>query len=122
MIYAYVFVAITAAASGAAGAWKVQAWRFDSAKLKATEVQHEEFRKAEKQTYDASAGLEKTREVVRTKFVNIDREVERVVVENVYVDRACLDADGVRVINEAARASDPASQSSQPVPAASAAK
>ena len=122
MIYAYAYVALAAAAFGAGGAWKVQSWRFDAAKLKATEAQHEEFRKAEKLTYNASAGFEKAREVVRTQFVNVDREVDRVVEKPVYITRACFEPDGVQIINDAARASDPASQSVQPVPPASAAK
>ena len=116
------YIALASAATGAAGAWQVQSWRFDSAKLAASEAVHADFRRAEKQTYDASAGFEKARETVRTKFVNVDREVERVVLKNVYVARACLDDDGVRVINESARASDPAAQLGQPMPAAIPAK
>ena len=75
--------------------------------------------KAEKITV-AAVGLEKAKETVRTQFVTIDREVDRVVEKPIYL-RECLDDDGLRQLNAAIGAGRNSGQPAPAVPASGAA-
>ena len=120
MINTYIIVAAVSAAAAFGTAWKVQAWRFDSAKLEAIEDSHER-EKMRRQAANAGAKAhEVDKTTIQTQFVPITTEVERVVTQIVFRDRACLSDDGVRVLNAAiATTGDPAVPG-HPVPAASA--
>ena len=120
MIYTYVAVALVSAAAAFGTAWKVQAWRFDSAKLEAIEDSHER-EKMRRQAANAGAqGHETDKTVIQTRFVPITTEVERVVTQIEYRDRACLSDDGVRVLNSAIAASGDPAVVGNPLPGASA--
>ena len=68
-------------------------------------------------TNTAAAGHETDKIVIRKEFVPITQEVERVVTQVVYRDRACFDSDGVSVINSAvARANGTAGEPVNTVP------
>lgn len=66
----------------------------------------------------AAAKHEVVKEVLRTEFVPINTEVERVVTKIEYRDRACLDDDGLRVAQAAIAAANRAA--GFPAPAVSA--
>ena len=122
MIYTYVAVALVSAAAAFGTAWKVQAWRFDSAKLAAIEDSHER-EKMRRQAANAGAQaheVEKT--VIQTKFIPITTEVERVVPQVEYRDRACLDPDGLRVLNSAIAITGDPAVAGNPLPGASASR
>lgn len=67
----------------------------------------------------AATQHERVKEVLRTEFVPITQEVERVVTQIEYRDRACLDDDGLRVARAAIAAANRAA--GVPAPAVSAA-
>ena len=122
MINTYAAVALVSAATAFGAAWQVQAWRYDSAKLEAIEDSHER-EKMRRQAANAGAQAhEVDKTTIQTQFVPITTEVERVVTQIEYRDRACLSDDGVRVLNAAiATTGDPAVPG-HPMPAASAAR
>lgn len=66
----------------------------------------------------AAATHEVVKEILRTEFVPITQEVERVVTKIEYRDRACLDDDGLRVARAAIAAANRAA--GFPAPAVSA--
>ena len=113
-MYTYAIVALAAALAAGTGAWKVQAWRFDAAKLEAIEVQRETDTLRRKSANAASGQFETVRTKIRTEFVPIDREVERVKIQ--YRDRDCFDADGLRIIRDAIRATGNTGEPEKPVP------
>ena len=120
MIYTYVAVALVAGAAAFTTAWKVQSWRFDSAKLEAIEDAHER-EKMRRQAANAGAQAHETdKTVIQTKFIPITTEVERVVTQIEYRDRACLADDGVRVLNAAVATTGDTAIPGNPMPAASA--
>lgn len=67
----------------------------------------------------AATQHERVKEVLRMEFVPITQEVERVVTQIEYRDRACLDDDGLRVARAAIAAANRAA--GVPAPAVSAA-
>jgi hypothetical protein len=103
MLYLYAAVAVASAVAAGSAAWQVQNWRY-GAKEHEREVAHqrEVLRKTEK--IDTSAVRHETAKTrIETEIVEIEREVVRVVKEPFYVDApACLDDDGMRLVNEAA--------------------
>ena len=64
----------------------------------------------------AADKYEKTRTKIETRFVEVEKEVVRVVNSVEYRDRACLDHDGLRVLSAAINGDDAASK---PAPAVS---
>lgn len=69
----------------------------------------------------AAEAHERTREVLRTEFVPITQEVERVVTKVEYRDRVCFDDDGLRVARAAIDAANRAAGFPTPAVPASAA-
>ncbi len=111
MLYTHAAAALIAAAVAAAGAWQTQNWRYGAIERDrlATEA---ELRRNNQQAADrASAGFEAAQVQIRTEFVPIEREVERVVEKPVYLAQ-CFDADGLRVLNAAITGTTPG----QPAP------
>lgn len=68
----------------------------------------------------AAVGLEKAKETVRTQFVTIEKEVDRVVEKPIYL-QSCFDDDGLRVVNRAIGAGRDPGQPAPAVPASGAA-
>lgn len=111
-LYRTVAVALVAASLGAAGAWRVQGWRFAALERDRLAAEAELRRNNAKAADQAAAGHEADKAAIRTQFVPITQEVERVVEKPVY--RAeCFDADGLRILRAAA--SEPAA-AGQPAP------
>lgn len=104
MIYTHVAALLVGLAVGGTGAWQVQAWRADSAALKRVEQSKSDFLRREKAAYLPSVAHEQFKEKERVAYVSITETVERLVDRPVYRN-ICLDADGVRAYNAAARGS-----------------
>ncbi len=113
--------ALAGLALGGAGAWQVQAWRWRAADAERLELERE-ARRAQERTADAAAlAHERDRAAIRVQQRIITREVERVVESPVYHD-VCLDADGLRIVAQAAGAAADPGQPAPALPAASAAR
>ncbi len=121
MIYTHAAAVLLGLAVGFGSAWKVQAWRHDAAALAAIEQARETERMRRQATHAAAASHEADKVRIRTEFLPLTQEVERVVTKIEYRDRACLADDGVRLVNEAIRAANAGGVAGSPVPAASAA-
>lgn len=100
MLYTHAAAALIAAALAAAGAWQTQNWRY--AAIDRDRLAGEaELRRNNQQSADrASVGFEAAQVRIRTEFVPITKEVERVVQKPVYLAQ-CFDDDGLRLINAA---------------------
>jgi len=99
---------IVIAAGSFAAAWQTQNWRHAYQERKTVEQIHaDQLKRIERQDVKAEA-YEKAKVVIRTKFVPITQEVERVVNTIEYRDRACLDDAGLRLANQAIGAAAPA--------------
>lgn len=80
-------------------AWQIQDWRFEAKEKERLEQMQEAKKMREKQISTASAAYEKKKEVTRVKYVTITQEVEKLVDRPIYKN-VCLDADGIKAINE----------------------
>ena len=118
-MWTYVAVAAIAASTAAIGTWNVQTWRHDSAKLEALDDARETERMRRQAANAGAKGHEGDKTVIQTRFVPITQEVERVVTQIEYRDRACLADDGVRVLNQAIGLSGDPGVAGNPMPAAS---
>lgn len=114
MIYTHTAVAIVAMALGMASGWNVQKWRYQSKETMRLEAQVQAEKRRDKASYDASVNYEKERQNVQTRFRTITVEVEKIVDRPIY-GQQCLDNDGLRIINDAIKAT--ASKPSATVPA-----
>ncbi len=108
-MYVYLLAAIIVAAISGAGVWKVQQWRHDSEKLAIAEKVREDRVLKEKIVDKAAVGHEKDKVQIRTVFRTVEKEVTRVVKEPFYVDGACLNDDGLRIVAESLGPAAPAS-------------
>jgi hypothetical protein len=116
VIYTHVAVAVVAGAVAFGAAWRVQSWRYDSAKLEALEQSRETEKMRRQAAGKAATAHEREKVVIREKFVPIREEVERVVIQ--YRDSVCLPDDGLRVLRDAIdRANGNPGKPSDPVPA-----
>lgn len=88
-------------AVGAVSAWQIQNWRAAHGELQRTQAAQEQHSKNEKRSYTASTSYQKesaiAKERIRTVRVTVEKIVDRPVYRNI-----CLDADGLRAINDAA--------------------
>lgn len=121
MIYTHIAAALVGLAIGFAGAWNVQAWRWDSADLKRLQQQQSQARSQIRQIDKASEGYEGDRAATRTEFIEITKEVERVVQKPVYLN-VCLDDDGLRQLERAAATTGYSGKPAAGMPAGPAAK
>jgi len=123
MMNTYIIVALVSAAAAFGTAWKVQAWRFDSAKLEAIEDSHER-EKMRRQAANAGAqGHEADKTQIRTEFLTITERVQHEVEREKLVYRnVCIAPGGLQQLADAARAAGYTPQPGNPVPAASAAE
>ena len=101
MIYTHAIVAIVSGAVAFGAAWRVQSWRHDSAELARVEQTREVERMRRQAAGKAATQHEREKIVIREKFIPIREEVEHVVTQIEYRDRACFDPDGVRVLRAA---------------------
>lgn len=117
-IKAYVVVGAVVAAGvgGAVGAWTVQNWRYGALKAAELEQARETSKMLRQAANTASTGHEDDKVTLKTEFVTIEKEVERVVSQIEYRDRACLDPDGVWIVNEATRLTGATSELGNTVP------
>lgn len=115
MIYNYVATALIAAAVSAVGAWQVQAWRFDALDKQRIEAQAEQRRTQEKAASAASTGFEQDRTQnetrTRTVYVKVDKIIDRPVYRTM-----CVDADGLRLLNDQIRRADDAGEPGSAMP------
>lgn len=103
-MYLYAAILIAGLLSGFAGGWKVQAWRHDSAALAAQEQARETERMRRQAANSAAGKHEQAREKIRTEFVTITERVTDVVkADPVVFDRVCINPDGLRELDAAAR-------------------
>lgn len=73
--------------------------------------------KREKAVDTAATGLEADKEKIRTEYVVVTKEVERVVTAPFYgPDQQCFDADGLRALERAIGPARPASGASESLP------
>ena len=110
---------ISAAVAGAVGlgtGWQVQAWRHGAAEKERIEAEAEARRNDEKRAAAQSSQYEGQRAKQQVQRIVIREEVERVVDRPVYLDRECLDADGVRLVNTASGAATAAGKPDAAVP------
>lgn len=99
-VYVYVAIAIAAAIASGTAVWNVQNWRFDSQRLASAE-QVREVEKFRRQAANKGATAHEADKVrIRTEFVPITKEVEKIVERPVYKN-ICLDADGLAVLQQA---------------------
>jgi hypothetical protein len=102
---------------GLAGGWKVQDWRHGYLDAQRQEQAREDRARREKTIDNAAAGHEADKREIRTEFITITQEVERVVQTPFYAaGQQCLDDDGLRQL---AAAVGPAGAASQPARAVS---
>jgi hypothetical protein len=104
-----VYIIVIVAALAFTGGWKVESWRWDASEKANLEAAIEKRRMDEKNVDVAAAGHEADKTKLRTKYITITKEVERVAQTPFYAASApaCLDDDGLRQLR-AAIASRPA--------------
>lgn len=108
-LYTYAATAIVAAALGATGAWKVQGWRAGALEKERVEAVAEQRRMNQRAADQAAEGFEddkaKTEDRARTIVKWRDKIIDRPVYRNL-----CMDADGLRLLNDSLRRIDPAGE------------
>lgn len=84
-------------ALGGTGAWKVQAWRHDSAELQRVNQEGRDQLRRQEVAIDQSSKFQAGQASVAEREPAVIQEVIRVVSKPVYLER-CLDDDGLRII------------------------
>lgn len=121
MIYSHLAAGLVAAAIGFAGGWQAQGWRRDSADLARQQKQQADSRALVRQIDKASEGYEADRSSAKTEFTTITKEVERVIEKPVYRN-VCIDDDGLRQLERAARSTGYSGEPPSGMPASGTAK
>lgn len=102
---------------GLAGGWKVQDWRHGYLEAQRLEQAREDRARREKTVDSAAAGHEADKRSIRTEFITITQEVERVVEAPFYAaGQQCLDDDGLRQLRAAVGAAAAAGEPARAVP------
>ena len=99
-MWIYVLALLLGAGGGAYGTWQVQEWRWASKEAGRLEREQEASRIVERRASMAATGDAARQERIRTEFLTITQEVERVVEKPVYFGQ-CLDDDGLRILGAA---------------------
>ena len=117
----YAAIALVASGIGFGGGWTTRDWKAGADKAKELQQQvRDELRQAENRDR-ASADYEAKRATNAERVRVVTRTVERIVREPFYAGAAgCLDNDGLRLVQSAAAATNPAGKPAPAVPAASA--
>jgi len=122
MLYTYALTAIVSGAIAFGAAWRVQAWRHDSAELARVEQSRETEKMRRQAAGKAATQHEREKIVIREKFIPIREEVEHVITQVVYRDTVCLPPDGLSILRQAIdRANGTTGEPVNPVPASPAA-
>lgn len=102
MLWTHLAAAAVAGAMAFAGAWRVQDWRYGDKERERLELAAEKRRMDAKQVDGAAVGHEQFKERERVVYQTITETVDRIVERPVYRN-VCLDADGLRALNDAIR-------------------
>lgn len=86
--------------AGALAGYKVTADHYTAVSAEALKAAAEAYQARTVELNDIAAQLEQSRHERKTVYRTITRDVEKVVTRDVYRN-VCLDADGVRLINDA---------------------
>jgi len=114
-MYVYLAIAILTAALSGIGVWRINEWRHASNESERKEQEAENRKLMLRGIDKAAEGHEGDKAAIRTKYVTVTKEVDRVVTQKFYVDGGmCFDPDGLRVIEAALK---PAAAASVPAPA-----
>lgn len=105
MIYTHAAVALVAGAVAFGVAWRVQAWRHDSAELARVEQTREVEKMRRQAAGKAATQHEADKTKTRTEFVTITERVrDEIEVEKVVFRNVCISPGGLRELANAARA------------------
>ena len=117
MFYTHAAAALIGAAVAFGAAWRVQAWRHDSAELARVEQSREVEKMRRQAAGKAATQHEREKIVIREKFIPIREEVEHVITQVVYRDTVCLPPDGLSILRQAIdRANGTTGEPGNPVP------
>jgi hypothetical protein len=114
--YVIVGAVLAAGVGGFTAGWKVQTWRYGALEAERMEQERETAKMRRQAANTAATGFEQDRVRIQTEFVTIEKEVERVVNQIEYRDRACLDPAGLRSLQSAIRLTGNPSEPGNPVP------
>lgn len=98
MIWTHVAAMIVGAGLAFAGAWTVQDWRYGAREAERLQLIGEYARRNERAADQGAAGHEADRARIRTEFITITKEAERVILEKPVYRNVCLDDDGLRIL------------------------
>lgn len=115
-VYVIVGAVLAAGIGGFTAGWKAQTWRYGALEAERMEQERETAKMRRQAANTAATGFEQDKVRIQTEFVTIEKEVERVVNQIEYRDRACLDPDGVRSLQAAIRLTGNSSEPGNPVP------
>lgn len=118
--YVIVGAVLAAGVGGFAAGWKTQGWRYGALEAERMDQERETAKMRRQAANSASTGHEQDRVRIQTEFVTIEKEVERVVNQIEYRDRACLDPAGLRTLQDAIRLTGDSGELGNPLPAATA--
>lgn len=106
-LYTYVATGLIALALGFGGGWKTQGWRWNAAEKQRIEQEAKERQRQLERSHAASTTFEDKRSTNEARYRTVTVTLEKVVDRPVYLN-ACLDPDGLRILNDQiARAADP---------------
>jgi len=115
MLYTHAAAAIAGAVIAGAVAWNVNGWRHEAKEAERLAAQIEHARMNERAADQGAAGHEADKARIRTQYITLTEEVERVVQKPVYRD-VCLDDDGLRILAGAITGQPAAGQPAPAVP------
>lgn len=98
-LYTYAATAIVAGALAFTGAWKVQGWRHDAAEKQRIEQEAKDLHRATERAQASSGAFEEKRTANEIRYRTVTLTIKQFIDRPVYLNQ-CLDADGLRVLNE----------------------
>lgn len=98
-LYTYAATTLVALAVGFCGGWKTQGWRWDAADKQRIEQEAKDLHRANERAQASSSTFESKRSANETKYRTVTVTVKEFIDRPVY-GAACLDADGLRILNE----------------------
>lgn len=98
-MWAYLFTLIVGAAGAAYGTWQVQEWRWTAAEKQRLEQGAKDLHRALERAQASSGVFENKRTANETKYRTVTVTVKEFIDRPVY-GAACIDPDGLRVLNE----------------------
>lgn len=114
-MYAYAVTALVAASLAFGAAWKTQNWRYASKELERQRVEARDQVKKIERGDEAATKHEGFKAKEEVRYVTRTKEVERIVERPVYRN-ICIDADGLRILNDEIAGREPASEPAPAVP------